>query len=56
MRPKSFIFGFLAVVFTMALTVTSCSNDGLEPEEELQQIEQSEPLSIDKKEIKDQDT
>lgn len=55
MRPKSFIFGFLAVVFTMALTLTSCSNDGLESEE-LQQIEQSEPLSIDKDEIKEEDT
>lgn len=39
MKPKSFIFGFLAVFFMAGLTLTSCSNDGLEPEEELQYIE-----------------
>ena len=57
MRPKSFIFGFVAM-FCMAttLTFTSCSNNGVETEEELQQFEQAEPLSIDKDEIKEEDT
>lgn len=55
MKPKSFIFGFLAVIFTVTLTLTSCTNDGLS-EEELQQIEQPDPLSIDKEEIKEEDT
>ena len=52
MKTKLFIFGIMA--FALSVTVSSCSND--KAKEELQELDQLETLSLDKDEIKEEDT